>query len=247
MNILQNYRTFGNEQIEIRFIAGEECFAQKAFATLSDALPAITNYFRISGSFPKVRVVIVIHRSEFDRLVRDFLQVEIELPSHPARIAQPQRTDMVVLSPSAYEAHSIFKYNPDEFRRLLIHELVHMVEEFLSPDIETIPRWWSEGLAVYLSGQWIYEDEFRKAAIDGVSQKDVPGFRQIEEERQLAYDWGWTIVRFVESEYGSDMVLRIVKECADGQVFTVMGGETENLERQWRDWLTIKESLIPDL
>jgi len=245
MNILQNYRTFGNEQIEIRFRAGEECFAQKAFATLSDALPAITNYFRISGSFPKVCVVIVIHRSEFDRLVRDFLQVEIELPSHPARIAQPQRTDMVVLSPSAYEAHSIFKYNPDEFRRLLIHELVHMVEEFLSPDIETIARWWSEGLAVYLSGQWIYEDGFRKAAIDGVSQKDVPGFRQIEEERQLAYDWGWTIVRFVESEYGSDMVLRIVKECADGQVFTVMGGETENLERQWRDWLTIKESLIP--
>jgi hypothetical protein len=89
---------------------------------------------------------------------------------------------MVVISPSAYAVHTTFKYIPDEFRRLLIHELIHMMEEFLTPDIETTPRWWSEGLAVYLSGQWRFEDKFRKAAIDGIAEKNIPGFCQIESE-----------------------------------------------------------------
>ena len=243
MNILDSYLTLGNTQFEIRFAEGDQRFTQEAFDTLSEALPSITGYFLVSRPFPKTRVVLVTNRSEFDRLVRDFLHVEIEVPSNPARIAQPQKTDLVVLSPSAYEAHSIFKYVPDEFRRLLIHELIHMVEEFLSPDIETTPRWWSEGLAVYLSEQWRYEDGFRKAAMDGIAKKEIPGFSQIETGRKLAYDWGWTIVRFIESAYGRDMILRMVKKCVDGKVFSVIGEEVGSLEHRWRDWLLVEGNL----
>jgi len=77
-------------------------------------------------------------------------------------MAQPQRTDLVVLSPSAYEQHSIFRYFLDEYRRLLFHEMTHMFEEYLAPAsaMEAVPRWWSEGLAVYLSGQWKYDDQY---------------------------------------------------------------------------------------
>jgi hypothetical protein len=111
------------------------------------------------------------------------------------------------------------------------------------------PRWWSEGLAVYLSRQWRYEDEFRKAVIDGIAEKDIPGFRQIEVERKLAYDWGWTIVRFIESVYGRDMILRIVsvlytgEECVDGKVFSVIGEEAGSLENRWMDWLLVEGRL----
>jgi hypothetical protein len=235
--MLDDYCTLGDAQFEIRYAEGEDRYAKESYAILSKALPFVTGYFLVSEPFPKVRAVLVTDRNEFDRLIRDLLGVQIEVPSNPARIAQPQRTDMVLLSPSAYESYSVFKYNQQEFGRLLIHELVHMVEEHLTPDMETSPRWWSEGLAVYLSEQWRYENEFRKAALDGISENKIPGFHQIEVDRKLAYDWGWTIVRFIENVYGSKMILRIVKECADGNVFSILGEDAGCVEKRWRGWL----------
>lgn len=235
--MLNDYLALGDTKIEIRHVEGEHSFAQEAFALLSKKIPSITSYFRVSGAFPKVRVVLVPNRNEFDRLVRDLLRIEIEAPSNPARIAQPQRTDMVVLSPSAYASHSIYKYVPDEFRRLLVHELVHMVEEYLSPCMEATPRWWSEGLAIYLSDQWLYEDEFRKPVLEGISQNEIPGIREIADDRKSAYEWGWTIVRFIESTYGKEKVLQIVRECADGDVFSVIGEGADSLQDRWRHWL----------
>jgi len=235
--MLGDYLTLENARFEIRYVEGEYPFAVDVLGSLSEALPPLTRYFLLVEPFPKVRVVLVNHRAEFDRLVRDLLRVEIEVPSHPARVAQPQRTDMVVLSPSAYAGHSTFEYVPDQFRRLLIHELVHMVEEHLSPNIETVPRWWSEGLAVVLSGQWRHEDGFRDPALDGIARNDVPGLRQIEAEIRLAYDWGWTVVRFIENAHGRATIVRVVKECADGNVFSVMGEAAASLEDRWRNWL----------
>jgi hypothetical protein len=112
-----------------------------------------------------------------------------------------------------------------------------MVEEYLSPNIEASPRWWGEGLAVYLSEQWRYDEEFSKPAMAGVAQGAIPNFAQIEAERKLAYDWGWTMVRFIERHYGQGMILRMVKECGDGNVFAVIGAEVGQLESQWRHWL----------
>lgn len=235
--MLNDYLVLGDKSIEIRHVEGEHIFAQEAFAVLSKQLPSIIAYFGLSEAFPKVKVVLVPNRNEYDRLVRDLLGVEIEVPSNPARIAQPQRTDMVVLSPSAYVRHSVYKYIPDDFSRLLVHELVHMVEEHLSPDIEASPRWWSEGLAVYLSDQWMHEDEFRKPTSEGISQNKIPRIREIAENRKLAYEWGWTIVRFIESAYGKEKVLQIVRECADGNVFSMIGEEVDSLQNRWRNWL----------
>jgi hypothetical protein len=246
--MLKNYLTLGDAKIEIRYVEGERRFAAQAFDVLDAALPTITSYFAIAQPFPRVRVILVASRAEFDRLVRDLLRVKIEVPSHPARIAQPQRTDMVALSPSAYHSHSTFEYVPDQFGRLLVHELVHMVEEHLSPDIEASPRWWGEGLAIYLSGQWLHDDEFNKPALDGIAQRKLPGFRQIEVDTRLAYDWGWTIVRFVEHTYSKDMIVRIVRECPDGDVLSLLGEETASLEARWMKWLLDERrpALAPD-
>lgn len=223
--------------MEIRYVEGELRFAEEARVSLTLVLPAITGYFQCAGVFPKIRVVLVPNRDEFDRLVRDFLRVDIEIPSHPARIAQAQRTDMVVLSPSAYKSHSMYPFIPEDFKRLLAHELVHMVEEHLSPDIEVIPRWWSEGLAVYLSGQWRHEEDFRKPVREGIAQGTIPRFAEIQADRKLAYDWGWTIVQCVERAYGKEMVLKVVQECGDGDVFSVMGERADGFEKLWKEWL----------
>jgi hypothetical protein len=235
--MLSGYLTLGDRKIEIRYVEGDYGFAAEAFAALSEALPSLADYFALSEPFPKVRVVLAPDRGEFDHLVRDLLRLDLEVPSAPSRIGQSQRTDMVVLSPSAYETHSVFKYIRDDFRRLLVHELIHIVEEHLSPDMEATPRWWSEGLAVYLSAQWHDEDDFREPVLEGIERDKIPQISEIQRERNLAYQWGWTIVRFLEITYGKELVLRIVKECADGDVLSMTEEEIGVLEKRWVDWL----------
>jgi len=235
--MFNGYLKLGDQRVEVWYVEAEHEYAQDAFDVLQAGLPRMTDYFRPATPLPKITAVLVPNRDEFDRLVRDLLRIEIEIPSHPARIAQPQRTDMVALSPSAYAEHSTYDYVPEAFRRLLVHEMVHMMEEYLTPDMETTPRWWSEGLAVYLSGQSRYEEGFRGPAMEGVLSGAIPGFAEIDTEVRLAYDWGWTIVRFLEAEHGQEMILRIVNECADGDIFGFLGVDPSVLEQRWRRWL----------
>ena len=238
--MLNNYLALGKD-IEVRYIEGDEPFAEETFIALKEALVSLSKYFCLKEPFPKIRVILVPNRNEFDRFVIDLLGVEIETPSRPTRMAQPQKTDLVVLSPSAYEQHSTFKYFPDEYKRLLFHEITHMFEEYIAPTsaMETVPRWWSEGLAVYLSGQWKYEDQyrFRQPVLKGIKEKLIPNLKEIQASIELCYDWGWTMVIFIENTYGKESILKIVRECDNGNVSGILGEDFKNFEKRWKEWL----------
>ena len=237
--VLDSYLLLGKDNIEVRYIEGDKPFAEETLIALKGALVSLSKYFCLKEPFPKIRAILVPNRNEFDRLVADLLGVEIEIPSNPKRIAQPQKTDLVVLSPSAYEQHSTYKYFPDEYRRLLFHEMTHIFEEYLTPDMETVPRGWGEGLAVYLSGQWKYEDQyrFRQPVLNGIKEKLIPDIKEIQASRELSYEWGWTIVMFVENTYGKEVVERIVRGCDKGDVFGIIGDHFKGIEDRWKKWL----------
>ena len=235
--MIDNYLTLRRHNIEVRYIEGYEASAEETFIVLKEALVFLSKYFCLRDPFPPIRAILVPNRREYDRLVINLLGVDIEIPSNPARIAQPQKTDIVFLSPSAYKDHTIYEYNPDEYRRLVFHELTHMFEEYLTPDIETTPRWWSEGLAVYLSGQWRYEDEFRQPVLKGIKEKRIPDIEIIRASTRLCYEWGWTIVMFIERTYGTEMILKIVKECNEGNVLGIISRDLKDFEKRWKKWL----------
>ena len=241
--ILSGYSTLTNISVEVRCIPGEETSANIVLDSLSSGMDRVTGYFGLS-SFPFVQAVLVPDRSEFDRLVRELLKVRIEIPSHPARIAQVQRTQMVLLSPLAYPSESAFTYEENTFRMLVIHEFVHMVEEHISPDIEASPRWWGEGLAVYLSGQWLYDESFRKPVAEMVSKGNVPSLESVLSGGVSPYDWGWTLVRFMEDRFSAAEVARVVRECKDGDVISMLGIEPPDFEAMWHEW--IYRSLLKD-
>lgn len=235
--MLDNYLVLGEGNIEVRYIEGYKPSAEETFIDLKEALVFLSRYFCLKKPFPPIRAILVPNRREYDHLVINLLGVDIETPSDPSRIAQPQKTDLVFLSPSAYREHSIYKYNPAEYRRLVLHELTHVFEEYLTPDIETTPRWWSEGLAVYLSEQWRYEGEFRQPVLKGIKEKFIPDIEEIQVSRKLCYNWGWTIVMFIESTYGKEMILKIVRECDNGNVFEILSEDVRNFKKRWKKWL----------
>jgi len=235
--MLDNYLMLSKDNIEVRYVEGDEAFTEETFIALKKAFVFLSKYFCLKEAFPLIRAILVPNRKEYEYLVINLLGVDIEIPSNPARIAQPQKTDIVFLSPSAYKDHSVYKYNPDEYKRLVFHELTHVFEEYLTPDIETTPRWWSEGLAVYLSGQWKYEDDVKEPVLKGVKEKLIPDIEEIQINIELSYEWGWTIVMFIENTYGKEMILKIVRECYNGNVLGIISAGLKDFEKRWKKWL----------
>ncbi len=185
--MIENYLWFDYEKIKIGFTEKDRDFVKVTFYGLKEAIKFLSNYFNLDKDFPPVRAILAPNREEYIRLVKEFLRVDTEEASKPSRIAQPQRTDLVLLAPSAYSTDSIYKYSVEEYKRLIFHEVIHIFEEYLSPNIELTPRWWSEGLATYLSEQWKYEDDVRIPVINGCKIKRVPDFNEVEKDVILSY------------------------------------------------------------
>jgi len=120
-------------------------FAQATASIIETAGASLMAYFEIASP-PRVRAILAPDRESFDTLIANLLGIRIERPSDPRRIAQPQRDNIVFLSPSAYAEHTSDVYVPDDYRRMISHELVHVFQEQLSPNIEASPLWWDEGL-----------------------------------------------------------------------------------------------------
>jgi hypothetical protein len=140
-HMLEGYSSLEGSRVTVMYTREDERYAEETCDTLVQAVRNLTEQLELAGEFPLIRAILVPDRREYDRLVTHLLMVQIETPSNDRRIVQPQGTDLVVLSPSAYETNSAYRYDPGEYKRLLLHEVAHMFEEYLAPDIEAIPRW----------------------------------------------------------------------------------------------------------
>jgi hypothetical protein len=217
----------------------DQAFVAATLDGLLKGAALLTDYFGLHGRFPSVRTILVPDRGEFDRCVAEVLRIQIEVPSHPARIGLPQGTNLVLLSPRAY-VPGTNRYSPEGYERLIGHELTHIVEEHLSPDIEALPRWWSEGLAMHLSGDWLEEvPHVEREAVAG----RIPALAEMRDGAvadvsvRLCYQWGWSVVRYIESARGRTAIRRVVERCADGDVLATLGEDPATFERTWREWL----------
>jgi len=243
--MLTHYESTQRGSVEVLHVPSDRPFAEMTSVALDAASRRLTVYFDLDAPLPGVRAFLAPDRDAFDALVADVLKVEIERPSDLRRIAQPQRADIVFLSPSAYASQSAYAYVREDYRRMVHHELVHVVQEHLSPNIETSPFWWDEGLAVYISGQWRHESQFRfrEPVIDAVQEGCLPSFADIERDPALAYAFGWTLVRFIEQQWGKAAIVDTVTQMGDGDVFATLGRETLRVERAWRAWGTRGDAL----
>jgi Peptidase MA superfamily len=237
--MLDDYLMLRSDRIDVCYVEMDRRYAEDIAATLAKSIDTLVAYFDITEPLPRIRAILAPDRDTFDVLVADLLHVQIERPSDPRRVAQPQKTDIVFLSPSAYAAQSAYDYVHDDFLRMAHHELVHVIQEFLSPGIEESPLWWDEGLAVYLSNQWMFSGQFRfrEPVLESIRSGETPNMSAIQADHALAYSFGWTIVRFIDQELGRDTIARIIKRMRDGDVFSLLGMDAGVLENRWHAWL----------
>ena len=80
------------------------------------------------------------------------------------------------------------------------------------------------------------QDKFRQLVLKGIKEKLIPDVKDIQASIELSYDWGWTIVMFIENTYGKEMILQIVRECDNGNVFGILGENIKKFEKRWKEW-----------
>jgi hypothetical protein len=235
----RDYRVLQQDSMTLEVVPEDQAFVAATLDGMLKGAALLTEYFGLHGRFPSVRTILVPDRGEFDRCVAEVLRIQIEVPSHPARIGLPQGTNLVLLSPRAYVPGTNL-HSPEGYERLIGHELTHIVEELLSPDIEALPRWWSEGLAMHLSGDWLEEAAHVR---EGVAAGRIPALAEMQDGAvtdvsvRLCYQWGWSVVRCIESARGRTAIRRVVERCADGDVLATLDEDPVAFERGWREWL----------
>ena len=108
--------------------------ARAAFEAVADTSPAVT-----------INVLVAASEAEFDRLTEGYL------PDWGAAVAFPeQRLIIMALLSSGKSLDQVMR-----------HEVSHIMLGALAR--EPVPRWFDEGLAMYLADEWSIYDSFRLA------------------------------------------------------------------------------------
>lgn len=202
-------------------------------------IDAVLKYFSLRFKFPLINIFIAPGRKEYDFFVAHLTPV----PTSKGRIGQPQAVDLYLLSPNAYKRdadHVYLKpggiYNKAMYGRFIVHEMVHMAEEYISPRgaMDARPRWWSEGLAVYLSGQ------YRESGIQDLMKKALAGnhIPSIDElSGPNAYIWGWTVIKYIETRFGKSKIRHVLERTNNFNLSKILGVNSKNFEQKWRKFV----------
>ena len=201
--------------------------------TLKVSIDALRDYFQLKQDLA-LEVYLAKNRKEYDVLTAEKLGLNVTAPSDSARIAQTQKNMLLFLSPSVYSTDSSFQYEKTEFERLIFHEMVHVAEELLSPNIEKVSRWFSEGLAIYLSGQWKHEKDYMTTLGRILSGNRRIELYQLSEDVKNAYYLEWTIVAYIEQVWGREKVAGIVRNCTNTeQMLEFIETSRSRFEKDW--------------
>jgi len=125
---------------------------------------------------------------------------------------------VVILNPDNIEKESIHKYSDEETYMLIKHELCHCFYQVATG--KNGPRWLTEGLSIYASGQ------INK-------KKHIEKFTDFLESKKNYFEWGHS-VRVLVEEYGIEKIIEFVK--------SLKGTEDDEFEKIFEDFFGIKLS-----
>lgn len=114
-------------------------------------------------------------------------------------------------------------YPDSTFEELVLHEVGHILVSHATDGAE-IPRWFNEGLALFIGRPWRLEDHSRVtwALVSGrqVSLSDLePYFNSSREAARHAYALAGAFVQDLVQKEGADAVARILGAVAEGAAF----------------------------
>ncbi|MCK5071810.1 MAG: hypothetical protein KAQ98_00175 [Bacteriovoracaceae bacterium] len=232
------YKTSHYKESRVIYPKDEDNIAEQTYQSFKLGINKTLQYFNLNIKLPLFNIFIVPNRKEYDSFVAHLTSI----PTSKGRVGQPQLVDLYLLSPLAYktDADEFYinkdgSYNEQIYKRLVIHESVHMIEELISPkdSMEVRPLWWSEGLAVLISEQYRLDSDIIEYMRKDLFNKQLPRIQMLE--GVSSYTWGWSLVKFCIDNFGIDKIIKIMKETCDKDIIQYLNITESELEKKWHE------------
>jgi hypothetical protein len=191
--------------------------------------------------------------NELRQTLKVELDVKIEVSVYPSialfhqSIFAPGSPDWVVGAAGVRHLKFVSPFNPGSVHSYnsifesAVHELIHaLVLHIHDGDVSEIPNWLNEGFAYYQAGQFTVTHS--KWIAETFSIEELPSWDELAELGSVdfaehhGYELSGSIVDFLTSVYGNEKVNLLIKMPLD--VYSIFGKSQENLEIEWRLFVT---------
>jgi len=224
-------------------------------------------YFRISVRSPKLAAeadrAIRDARNRLIKLVGDSLSYKPDIyvvdnlqvfdslvggrfPDWGAGAALAERKEILIKSPEMFNINKSF----DE---LLAHEYAHLVIAAKAGFFE-VPRWFNEGLAMYVSTEWSWSDglAMSKAAVFGnlIDLRDVENVNRFGDSKaHVAYAESYLAVSYMVKTYGKGSIAAFLSKIGQGAsdddaLYFAVGSNYNEFQKEFDQYLHKRFNLV---
>ncbi len=229
------WRTISHEKFNVFHHVDDSLNAATIASILHDEYPSISRELGSDVSAP-IGVFITKDQAQFTKMTGG------GIPHWGEAVANPKRQIIYLKSPR-------WSQIGDHPRTVVVHELVHILVGNAVRDVR-VPRWLTEGLAVYFSG------DLEHIGATKISQAQLNDqlltLREIERmlvfghaKANLAYQQSYFAVVYLAEKYDASafpLLLNALNESGgiDGAFQEVYGFSVAEFEREWRAYLKSK-------
>ncbi len=221
------------------YISNSEQFIEPIETALIPAREKLKKILRDSLSY-KPKIYIENDLRSFKELIGT------AFPDWGAAAALPYREMIVLKSPAHFRlGKSLRELIQHEYAHLALHDRLHM---------QNPPRWLDEGVAMYVSAEWGWEDNF--AMSRAVVFRSLVPLREIERinlfpsgRAQTAYAQSYLAVKYILDEYGAETLndfLDVIKSRGtfDEAFLASLGLNYDEFEKEFFDFLNKRYNLM---
>ncbi|UCG60716.1 MAG: hypothetical protein JSV52_10310 [Candidatus Zixiibacteriota bacterium] len=165
--------------------------------------------FELTGDTLPYRpsIHIVSNLADFNDLIGG------KFPDWGAAAAFPERRLIAIKSPSHFNINR-------SLEELVAHEYAHLLVSHAT-GFSSAPRWFEEGVAMYVSAEWSWSDNLAmsKAAVLGqiIDLSEIDNVNRFTEGRaHVAYAESFLAIKFLVHTYDLDVISRFLKSLSAG-------------------------------
>ena len=229
----------------------------------TDPLPKLDMELSYSAEDSEIATIIQSHLGQGHRAIDEYFELPFRshftmriLPSRAAFteffneewgipetqcwwVAAGISTDLVMLSPRVWGTEAC-EHNPDDaahIKGIVKHELVHVFHNQYNEKLieyEDI-GWFSEGLAVFVSGQ--LDEGHLAEPREAIETGQVPQRLANAWSGKYRYGISGTLVQYIDATYGRDIVRRLLSAKSQDELLGVLGLSEDELLERWSEFV----------
>jgi hypothetical protein len=170
---------------------------KKVIEDYEKAMNELDEFFEVNWTINKPRLFLVKDRQTINKLLGKKTEDWV--------VGFVNKGDVYMLDKDNYEKESCHKYSDEEYSRGIKHELTHSFFQVIS-GFKNKPDWLWEGIAIYLSKQYITKIKPKKFSefLDHY-EKSGPG----------VYKESGFVVKLLVEKFGKEKILKLIKSLKD--------------------------------